>query len=101
MQDLDTTVLSDSHSFESAAVVDMVRESRRPCKAKRDRYRKLVRRLEIQILASPDLFDVDKIDLPPSLQANDKQRHKLMQRLLRFKHQAKIGEVASCYWIKL
>jgi len=101
MQDVGTTVLSDSHSFESAAVVDMVRGSHRPCKAKRDRYKNLVRRLEIQILANPDLFDVDKINLPPSLQANDKQRQKLIQRLLRFKNQAKTGEVANCYWIAL
>jgi len=95
MQDVEETVLRDSHSFESVAVVDMVRKSPRPSKAKRDRYRKFVRRLEIQILANPDLFDLDKIDLPPSLQANDKQRQKLMQRLLRFKHRAKMGEVAE------
>jgi len=87
--------------FGISCASERVGKNHRPSYGKHKRYQKLVRRLEIQIMANPDLFDLDKIDFPPSLQANDKQRQKLMQRLLEFKHQAKIGEVAEKHWIKL
>jgi len=101
VQDVDSTVFNGSQSLESVVEAEEVRKSNRPSNGKRNRYKKFVRSLESQILANPDLFDLDKIDFPPSLQANDKQRCKLMQRLLEFKHQAKTGEVAESHWIKI
>jgi len=62
----------------------------RPCKGKRDRYKKLVKRIELQILDHPDSFNLSPVSLPPSLQSNDKQREKLMQRMLKFQRQVKM-----------
>jgi len=64
----------------------------RPCKEKRNRYKKLVKRLEVQILQDPSSFDFETISLPPSLQRNDRQRVKLMERMNSFHYRAKIHD---------
>jgi len=64
----------------------------RPCKGKRDRYKKLVQRLQTQIKANPGVFTMDDIVLPPSLHANPTQRLKLINQMK--KYQRKV--LASC-----
>mmetsp|Transcript_40596 Transcript_40596/g.88739 ORF Transcript_40596/g.88739 Transcript_40596/m.88739 type:complete len:307 (-) Transcript_40596:91-1011(-) len=53
----------------------------RPCKGKRDRYRKLVARMEDMIEQNPDTLDEDLPELPPSIEANDDLKQKLLTRL--------------------
>lgn len=49
----------------------------RPCKGKRDRYRKLVLRLVDEIREDPKAFNFESTDLPPSLASDDKAKEKL------------------------
>jgi len=58
----------------------------RPCKKKRNRYKKLVHRLQTKISENPEVFTMDEVVLPPSLQANGSQRLKLIGRLERYQH---------------
>lgn len=53
----------------------------RPCKGKRDRYRRLVTRLEHEIEIDPDGFDVNKVELPPSIVSNEIAHAKLLAKL--------------------
>ncbi len=62
----------------------------RPCKGKRDRYRKLVSRLEGEIQCDPDSFDVDKLELPPSIAADECARAKLLAKL-----QVRLGQAKA------
>jgi len=92
-QDSDSTACDDAGTHVAAAEQLGVRKIR-PSKGKRSRYRKLVKRLEIQILEDPSSFDLEAISLPPSLQRNDKQRAKLMQTMEVFKYRAEMcGEI--------
>jgi len=59
----------------------------RPCKGKRNRYKKLVHHLERQIMANPGVFTMDDIVLPPSLQANQTQRLKLIDRMAKYQQE--------------
>jgi len=58
----------------------------RPCKAKRNRYKKLVHKLQTEISDNPEVFRMDQIDFPPSLQANESQRLKLIDRMERYQN---------------
>jgi len=91
-QDLDSTACDDAGTPLAVAEQYGVRKGGRPCKAKRIRYKNLVKRLEIQILEDPSSFDLEAMSLPPSLQTNDEQRAKLMQQMEVFKHRAKMCE---------
>lgn len=53
----------------------------RPCKGKRDRYRKFVACLEHEIEIEPDNFDVSKVELPPSITSNEAAHSKLLAKL--------------------
>lgn len=55
----------------------------RPCKGKRDRYRKHWETLKNQIEAAPDSFDVEAVELPPSIATYEKLKRKLVTRLQR------------------
>jgi len=85
-QESDSTACSDVGILEAAAEVRKCR----PCKGKRNRYKKLVKKLEAQILDNPESFNLEPMSLPPSLQRNDKQREKLMQRMQKFKYSVKM-----------
>jgi len=87
-QESDSTTYDDAGILGAGAGEQGVRHSR-PCKGKRDRYTKLVKHLENQILDNPDSFNLDPARLPPSLQSNGKQREKLMQRIQSFKDRVK------------
>jgi len=53
----------------------------RPCKGKRDRYLKLVGRLTNQIDLDPDNFDINAVDLPPSVATDEATKTKLIAAL--------------------
>lgn len=53
----------------------------RPCKGKRDRYRKLLNRLTNLIECDPCSFNMDKVELPPSIASNEVVRAKLMAKI--------------------
>jgi len=56
-------------------------EKKRPCKNQRERYRKLVCRLEEQVRADPFGFEFTQIELPPSVADDTRLRAKLQRRL--------------------
>jgi len=88
----DSTSCDDAGTPPAVAEERDVRKPSRPCKEKRNRYKKLVKRLEVQILQDPSSFDFETISLPPSLQRNDRQRVKLMERMNSFHYRAKIHD---------
>mmetsp|Transcript_107558 Transcript_107558/g.195647 ORF Transcript_107558/g.195647 Transcript_107558/m.195647 type:complete len:471 (+) Transcript_107558:70-1482(+) len=53
----------------------------RPCKGKRDRYRKLVVRLTQSIEEDPDNFDLDRVELPPSVEKSETVKEKLRKKM--------------------
>merc|ERR1719277_898297 len=61
----------------------------RPCKGKRDRYRKLVSRLTTQIAADPDSFNLETVELPPSIASNEVVKSKLMTKMQLHAEQAR------------
>jgi len=63
----------------------------RPCKGKRDRYRKLLTRLTSQIEVDPYSFDVDAVQLPPSIAANEVVRSKLLAKVQMHAEQVRAG----------
>jgi len=91
--DSESTELADAGKLDLMAQEQVAYQKGRPCKGKRDRYKKLVKRLEADIKADPVSFDLNLRTLPPSLQANDKQREKLRIRMGQYQHWVKIGEV--------
>jgi len=54
------------------------------CKAKRDRYRKLVERLVEQVRKNPLTFDLDSADLPASMMVDPKSKAKLLATVMKF-----------------
>jgi len=54
----------------------------RPCKGKRDRYRKLVGRISQQIEIDPDGFNPE-LHMPPSMESNEVLKAKLLTRMAR------------------
>jgi len=79
---------ASSNSWTAEPVVEEQNQAKksRPCKGKRNRYKKLVDRLQRQISENPVVFAMDQVDLPPSLQANDRQRLRLIDRLKSYQH---------------
>eukprot|EP00746_Dinoflagellata_sp_MGD_P131360 gnl/MRDRNA2_/MRDRNA2_65149_c0_seq2.p1 gnl/MRDRNA2_/MRDRNA2_65149_c0~~gnl/MRDRNA2_/MRDRNA2_65149_c0_seq2.p1 ORF type:complete len:285 (+),score=43.30 gnl/MRDRNA2_/MRDRNA2_65149_c0_seq2:610-1464(+) len=63
----------------------------RPCKGKRDRYRKLVTKMESIITQNPWNWEVMET-LPPSIVGNPSLRHKLMSKLNAFAENAKTAQ---------
>jgi len=57
----------------------------RPCKGKRERYRKHWENFKNQIEENPETFDVDGVELPPSISSYERLKGKLMTRMR--KHQ--------------
>jgi len=77
---------SKSSTEDTAADEQNQTNKKRPSKGKRDRYNKLIQRLQTQISENPEAFTIDEVVLPPSLQANDKQRLKLIEQMERYHH---------------
>jgi len=79
---------ASSNSWTAEPVAEEQNQSKkcRPCKGKRNRYKKMVDHLQKQISENPEVFTMDQVILPPSLQANDRQRLRLFDRLKRHQH---------------
>jgi len=79
---------ASSNSWTAEPVAEEQNQAKkcRPCKGKRNRYKKMVDRLQKQISENPEVFRMDQVVLPPSLQANDRQRLRLFDRLKRHQH---------------
>jgi len=77
---------SKSITEDTAAEEQNQTNKKRPSKGKRDRYNKLIQRLQTRISENPEGFTLDEVVLPPSLQANGKQRLKLIEQMERYQH---------------
>jgi len=89
----DSIALTEAGTFGLMADEQGACKKQRPCKGKRNRYKKLVKHLEAEIQANALSFDFNMKTLPPSLQANEKQRERLRARMEQYQHRVKIGEV--------
>jgi len=85
---------SKSSTEDTAAEEQNQTNKKRPSKGKRDRYNKLIQRLQTQISENPQAFTIDEVVLPPSLQANDKQRLKLIEQMERY-HRAVLTSIGG------
>jgi len=94
-QDTDSATCNHAGTLLAVADEHGVKKPNRPCKGKRNRYKKFVKRLQIQFLEDPSSFELETINLLPSLQRNDKQRPRLMQRMVNFMYQAKMCDVVE------
>jgi len=70
------------------------RNKLRPCKGKRDRYRKLVTRLNRLIECDPYNFDIEKVSLPPSIETNPLMKEKLIVKMNAFAEKVRAGQLA-------
>jgi hypothetical protein len=61
----------------------------RPCKGKRDRYRKHVSRISEQIMADPFSWSAETMDIPPSIECNPELKRKFMARMAVIAEQAR------------
>jgi len=61
----------------------------RPCKGKRDRYRKHVSRISEQIMADPFSWSAEQMDIPPSIECNPELKRKFMARMALISEQAR------------
>lgn len=67
----------------------------RPCKGKRDRYRKLVSRIADTIKADPFAWSAEAMEVPPSIAANTALKKKLTSRMLLLADGLRSGGVGS------
>jgi len=61
------------------------RRKLRPCKGKRERYRKLVERLRDEVARDPENVDIASLVLPPSVARDDTSRAKLIAQLREYR----------------
>jgi len=78
---------SDENMCNSKAGQCKKRQSR-PCKGKRLRFRKFVESLKTHIDSKVEFFDIEEVVWPPSLEANDRKRQRLIQRIKQYQRQA-------------
>jgi len=87
------TDLNDDPTSESSqtqqAMTQNNKKEQRPCKAKRQRYRKFLNKLKAQIVADPSSFDMRQVELLPSLTDHPKRLHKLTLYLENFQEQVR------------
>lgn len=67
----------------------------RPCKGKRDRYRKLLAKLEKTIEENLDTWNEHTVELPPSIRGNPSLRSKMMDRLRGYAENVKANRQAG------
>jgi len=93
----DDSVLEDPASEQKKS---NKRSRDRPCKGKRLRYQKLVARLQSELLACPETFNMEEVMLPPNILQNERKLLGLINRMDQFRHRlCKGGEanVAGSY----
>lgn len=61
----------------------------RPCKGKRQRYKKLVERLKTEISSNAESFNIEDVRFPPSLLKNTEQREKLIHYMGCYQNKVK------------
>jgi len=74
------------------AAQEVRKKPSRPCKQKRNRYKKLVDQLKVMISESPETFDIRTVALPPRIAKNDERRRKLMHDMQQYQRQLRDGE---------
>jgi len=57
------------------------RERQRPCKSKRDQYKKIVNKFEAEILRDPFGFNIESVKVPPRIFTSPELTSKFMRRL--------------------
>lgn len=67
----------------------------RPCKSKRERYRKIVTNLSKAVEEDPDGFDLGSLTLPPLISTNSRVREKLTARLKQQAERARADRARS------
>lgn len=77
---------TESDITEVASLDGCRNKTYRPCRAKRNRFLKLVKRLEAQVLEDPKGFSMDNVALPPSLVENHGERQKLFDLMESFQY---------------
>jgi len=92
-------VASSKASTDEPAADAEEKKKSRPCKGKRHRYKKLVHRLQKKISENPEVFTMDEVVLPPSLQANANQRLKLIDRMERYQNKVLTPYGRSSYYV--
>jgi len=63
----------------------------RPCKAQRDRFRKMIDQLKRDVHLEPDKFDVNKISLPPWVATNLKSVGQVKTMMQTYQDQVRKG----------
>jgi len=69
------------------------KKKQRPCRGQRMRSMNFVRMLKQEISENPEGFDFEKVELPPSLSANEERRMKFRQSIKEYQLQAKISKL--------
>jgi len=92
---------SKASTDEPAAEEEKHAKKGRPCKGKRNRYKKLVRLLQTQISENPEVFTMDEVVLPPSLQANANQARKLTGQMERYRKSVRTSFGSSSICVPL
>jgi len=80
--DLGTDITS-----EEAACGKKAKKSNRPCKGKRERYKRFMERLKNDVMTAPHLMDAHSVAWPPSLQNDFQKQQRLMMDLTMCKLQ--------------
>jgi len=94
-QSSESDIADDASLKASEASSEAENKTYRPCRAKRNRFQKLVNRLEAQILEDPEGFTMDKVALPPSLLNNQGERQKLIDLMETFQQKTLTSMRAS------
>jgi len=87
-----TSTSSKQSTFEPVA---KWKKANRPCKGQRKRLKKFVEHLKMQILADPESFDVQNVNLLPSLSSNAEKRQRLMDFIEEYHQRVKSGDVVD------
>jgi len=74
---------------ETDELEDKRRERQRPCKSKRDQYKKMVKKFEVEILKDPFGFNIESVNVPPRIFASPELTSKFMRRLESIAHGAR------------
>mmetsp|Transcript_31181 Transcript_31181/g.61222 ORF Transcript_31181/g.61222 Transcript_31181/m.61222 type:complete len:413 (-) Transcript_31181:107-1345(-) len=73
--------LCTSVGMASQQLVTDGKSKARPCKGKRDRYRKHVSRISEQIMADPFSWSAETMAIPPSIECNPELKRKFLARM--------------------
>jgi len=75
------------HGGEDQQASCLKRSIIRPCKARRDKFRKFVETLKQKLIQDPDAFSLDKITVPKSLVWDERTHLKVVKLLADFRRE--------------